>query len=116
MKMKIIQKEIDYNDKNKTKEKIIDPKKECLKWGYGLGGKRLENKEESLKNKNSCYMRFPNKCYRFIYDNVFDFSKKENISCPNLNINSRQKLINTLQKYNNYNFSSTYNFGYQKTS
>ena len=112
----IIQKEIDYNDKNKTKEKIIDPKKECLKWGYGLGGKRLENKEESLKNKNSCYMRFPNKCYRFIYDNIFDFSKKENINCPNLNINSRQKLINTLQKYNNYDFSSTYNFGYPKTN
>ena len=54
-------------------EILIDPQKECLKWGYGLGGKRLENKEESLKNNNSCYMQYPNKCYRFISDNVFDY-------------------------------------------
>ena len=97
-------------------EILIDPQKECLKWGYGLGGKRLENKEESLKNNNSCYMQYPNKCYRFIYDNVFDYSKKENINCPKLNINSREKLINTLKIYNNYDFSSTYNFGYPKTN
>ena len=101
---------------NIINDSVVDINKECLKWGYGLGGKRLENKEESLKNNNSCYMQYPNKCYRFIYDNVFDYSKKQNINCSNLNINSRKRLINTLQNYNNYDFSSTYNFGYPKTN
>ena len=105
---------IKNNDENQ--KEIKDPHEECLKWGYGLGGVRLENKEDSKKNNNSCYMKYPNKCYRFIYDNVFDFSKNENMNCSNLNKNSRNRLINYLKKYNKNNFSSTYNFAYPLTN
>ena len=105
---------IKNNDENQ--KEIKDPHEECLKWGYGLGGVRLENKEESKINNNSCYMKYPNKCYRFIYDNVFDFSKNENMNCSNLNKNSRNRLIKYLKKYNKNNFSSTYNFAYPLTN
>ena len=105
----------DNNNKTNITEKIdfekINYEKECEKWGYGLGRKRIETKEESKKNNNSCYIKYPNKCYRFAYNGYFDKSKKENISCEKKNLNSKSKLLEFIGK----NFENTTKFAYPLT-
>ena len=88
-----------------------DPEKECEKWGYGLGGKRIENKEESKKNNNACYIKYPKTCYKFMYYGKLDKSKEIGLSCEKENINSKARLL----KYKGKEFENTKTFAYPIT-
>ena len=98
-----------YSEKPKIENK--DPEKECEKWGYGLGGKRLEIKEESKKNNNLCYFKYPTKCYGFMYNNIYDKNREEKIYCSIKNKNSKEKLI----EYKGKEFKNTSTFAYPIT-
>ena len=85
--------------------------KECEKWGYGLGSKRIENKEESKKNNNACYIKYPKRCYKFMLYGKLDKSKEIGLSCKKENINSKQRLL----KYKGKEFENTTTFAYPIT-
>jgi len=65
-------------------------KTDCKLWGYGLGGKRLEELES--KDKNACYIKYPERCYKTLFDNKLDFTKMTFYSCESMR-NFKDKLV-----------------------
>ena len=57
-------------------------KTDCKTWGYGLGGKRLEELE--VIDKNACYIKYPQRCYKTLFDNKLDFTKLSFYSCESM--------------------------------
>lgn len=68
----------------------------CSYWNKGLNGVQIDNN----KNKYSCKIRSPSKCYISAFDNVFDFSKMLDYKCDSQNM--KFTFLETLENYSLY--------------
>ena len=67
----------------------------CDYWSKGLGNNKIDNN----KNKYSCKIISPKKCYINMFDSFFDFSKMQNLNCETQNQPSFTEILDNYNLY-----------------
>ena len=80
----------------------------CSDWGNGLLNTKLANKQESKRDNNICYFKYPKSCYKKMFDNIFDINKYLFVKCNKQDKNARKYLL----KHKDKSFANTMNFAY----
>ena len=67
----------------------------CDYWRKGLGNSKIDND----KNKYSCKIMSPKKCYINVFDGFFDFSQMQNLKCETQNQPSFTEILDNYNLY-----------------
>ena len=86
----------------------IKVRRDCNKWGYGLGGRKILDDKE----KSSCYIKKPKECFKIFMDNKLDLNRIFNYKCPKRSKKFRDNLI----EYKGEKYKSTIDFAYPITT